>query len=280
MLYAGAHLQIRENFIPRRLLADLAAPEISIFLGVPSMYHILVETLLPAVPDLSHVRYMLSCTAPLSSDLIMAFFHKFRMPICQHYGSSETGAATNHEPASVLAKADSVGKPMHNVAVQIMDDEGHPLPCGEVGEVVVSSGVVAPGYIMGDSTGQAKFNDGTYKTGDLGYMDAAGFLYLRGRKDDMINVGGLKVSPFEVVQVLQSHAGVREAAVAGVKDAMGEEVVYAVVTLKSPVAEQDLLSYCRVRLSEYKVPRRIDMVEEMPRGPSGKVKINAKDIKL
>jgi long-chain acyl-CoA synthetase len=280
MLYSGARLSIREAFIPRRLLADLASPDVSIFLGVPSMYHIFTETLLPTIPDLSHVRFMLSCTAPLSPDLIDAFFEKFHMPICQHYGSSETGAATNHAPASVLERKDSVGQAMQNVTVRIINDEGQPLPAGEVGEVMVTSRVVAPGYIMGDSAGQARFSANTYKTGDLGFMDSDGFLFLRGRKDDMINVGGLKVSPFEVAQVLQSHSCVREAAVAGVKDAMGEEVVYAVVTLKTPASEQDLLSFCRARLSEYKVPRRIDIVEEMPRGPSGKIKIDIRDVQL
>lgn len=280
MLYGGAHLSVRDAFVPRRLLADLAAPEISIFLGVPSMYHILVETLLPSVPDLAHVRYLLSCTAPLQPELIAAFYEKFNLPICQHYGSSETGAVTNHLPTAVLERMDSVGKAMHNVTVRILDDAGQAVPVGQVGEVVVTSRVVSPGYMMGDSAGQAKFSSSTYKTGDLGFLDADGFLFLRGRKDDMINVGGLKVSPFEVVGVLQQHPSVREAATAGVKDAMGEEVVYAIVTLKTPTSEQELLAFCRSRLSDYKVPRRIEVRDEMPRGPSGKIKIDTKEVKL
>jgi acyl-coenzyme A synthetase/AMP-(fatty) acid ligase len=145
---------------------------------------------------------------------------------------------------------------------------------------VVHSLVVAPGYIMGEPSGKSKFGAHVYRTGDVGMMDNEGFLYLRGRVDDVINVGGLKVSPNEVTQVLESFAAVREAAVMGVKDALGEEVVYAVVTLKTAATEQEILTFCRSRLSDYKIPRRVDIRDEMPRGPSGKVKLSSEGIQL
>ena len=133
---------------------------------------------------------------------------------------------------------------------------------------------------MGRPSGYSKFKEDTYWTGDVGIVDEEGFLYLRGRKDDVINVGGLKVSPYEVTQVLEKFPAVSEAAVVGVKDASGEEVVYAVVTLNSPTTEQAILAFCQSRLSDYKAPRRIEIRDEMPRGPSGKIKLSSKDIHL
>ena len=280
MLSAGTPLIMRDAFIPRRMLEDLANPKVTLFLGVPSMYHIFTETFLPAIPDLRHIRYLLSCTAPLSPELITAFYQKFHMPICQHYGSSETGAAANHNPEAVLGRLDSVGKAMKNVKIMIMDDNGETLPAGMEGEVVVQSQVVAPGYIMGEPPGKSKFGDHTYWTGDIGSLDEEGFLYLRGRKDDVINVGGFKVSPYEVARVIESHAAVREAAVIGIKDAIGEEVVYAVVTLKAQATEEEILTFCRSRLADYKIPRRVEIRGEMPRGPSGKIKLTSQDIHL
>jgi long-chain acyl-CoA synthetase len=280
MLFSGAHLKIRDGFVPRRILQDLSQLDVSIFLGVPSMYQIFVETLLPDIPDLSHVRYLLSCTAPLRPDLITAFHEKFRMPICQHYGSSETGAVTNHMPWAVLDRMNSVGRPLSNVQVQIQDSNGQLVPVGSEGEVVVKSRVVAPGYIMGEPPGESKFKGDTYRTGDLGIVDEDGFLHLTGRKDGVINVGGFKVSPYEVTQVLEHFPAVREAGVIGVKDSLGEEVVYAAVTLISPATENDILAFCRSRLSDYKVPRGIKIMDEMPRGPSGKIKLTQEDVGL
>jgi long-chain acyl-CoA synthetase len=280
MLTAGAQLVLREAFVPRRVLADISQREVSLFLGVPSIYRTFVETPLAAVPDLSHIRYLLSCTAPLHPDLIAAFHEKFRMQICQHYGSSETGAATTHDPAQVLAHPTSVGLPMANVQLLILDEHGRELEAGEEGEVVVKSKVVAAGYLMGQPAGEPKFVEDTFRTGDIGCVDLDGFLYLKGRLDDVINVGGLKVSPSEVVQVLETFPAVREAAVVGVQDAAGEEFVYAVVTLKRGATEQEILQHCQGRLSVYKVPRRIQIREEMPRGPSGKIKLDPKDMPL
>jgi long-chain acyl-CoA synthetase len=280
MLFAGARLISQEGFIPRKMLMDLASREVTLFLGVPSMYRLFVDTPLSALPDLSHIRYLLSCTAPLPPELISAFAEKFRMPICQHYGSSETGAVANHRPAEVLARPGSVGLPLHNVRIKIVNEKGEELSPMQEGEVIVRSGVVSPGYVMGNPPGPSRFAGDTYRTGDIGLVDEEGFLYLRGRIDDVINVGGFKVSPYEVIQVLEKFPAVREAAATGVRNANGEEVVCAMVTLKSPASEAEILAFCRAQLSDYKVPRRIEIRDEMPRGPSGKIKITAKDFAL
>ena len=168
---------------------------------------------------------------------------------------------------------------MSNVAVDIVDEDGRSLRAGTEGEIVVTSRAVARGYVMGQPGGRSAFRkESCYWTGDRGTMDGDGFIYVRGRVDDLINVGGFKVSPSEVTRVLQSDARVREAAVVGVKDSMGEISVYAAVTLRETVTETELVSFCRARLADYKVPRRIRICDELPRGPSGKIRVRPEDV--
>jgi long-chain acyl-CoA synthetase len=281
VLASGATLVVQDSFVPRRVLTDISALGITIFLGVPSMYRFLVDTPLTSPPDFSSIRYLLSCTAPLSPDLITGFHRRYRTPISQHYGASETGAVSTHVPAEVLVRPESVGVAMTDVVVNIVDPDGRPLPVGTEGEITVTSRAVAGGYVMGQPPGPSPFRkDACYWTGDRGLIDGDGFIYVRGRMDDLINVGGFKVSPYEVTRTLESDPRVREAAVVGIKDSMGETVVYAAVTLSASVTETELLSVCRARLADYKVPRRIRIYAELPRGPSGKIRLQPDDVAL
>jgi len=278
MLMSGAGLILRDHFIPRRAVADLATKDVTVFVGVPSMYKLLMQTHLSSVPDLSHIRFLLSGTANLHADFVRAFNDRFGVPLCQHYGSSETGAATNHVPSEVLAHPDSVGLPVKNVTVAVVGDDQQPLPPGAEGEIVVRSDAVALGYIMGKPEGGIGLKNGEFRTGDLGVIDDDGYITVMGRKDDVINVGGLKVSPHEVTRVLEGFPAVREAAVVGVEDPIGGRVVYAAVSLDGPATEQEIITYCQRHLADYKVPRRIEIMDELPRGPSGKIKLRATDI--
>jgi long-chain acyl-CoA synthetase len=279
-LFSGATLVLREAFVPHSALADMESGGVTVFLGVPSMYRFFLECAQSSGLSLTHVRYLLSCTAPLHPELITEFHARFDAPICQHYGSSETGAVTTHVPSEVMRHPESVGVCMKGVDVSIVDGEGRPVPCGREGEVAIGGPAVAKGYAMGQGEGISSFRGGLYHTGDEGYLDGNGFLYLRGRKGDLINVGGHKVSPLEVAQMLESHPAVREAAVIGVKDRTGEEVVCAAVALKQHATEENILSFCRSRLADYKIPRRIDIVDAIPRGHSGKVRLRPDDFRV
>ncbi|MEO8462857.1 MAG: AMP-binding protein [Chloroflexota bacterium] len=279
MLRSGATLVPSDVFVARRVIADLAEGRCSIFLGVPTMYRMLVDTRLASAPSLSAARYLLSCTAPLSPSLIAAFHDRFDAAICQHYGSSEAGAVTTHLPSAVLGRPDSVGQAMQNVTLAISDLSGLEVARGLEGEVVVSGPAVARRYVMG-AAHDRPLGDGTFRMGDLGVIDTDGFLYLRGRMDQMINVGGFKVSPVEVAQVLEKYPPVNEAAVIGASDGHGEEVVYAAVTLRLAATETEIIAFCRSQLADYKVPRRIDIRDELPRGPTGKIRLRPKDVRL
>ena len=279
-LFSGACLVLQDFFVPRRICDDLAHEEVTVFLGVPTMYRrMLEEPSGPSVPA-PRLRYLLSCTAPLEAETIHAFHARFGLPLCQHYGSSETGAVTNHDPAAVLRHPDSIGRPIRNVQVRIVDEHGTEVALGAEGEVVVTSAAVARGYFLGAPVDGGPFREGSFWTGDLAVRDGDGFIQLRGRKDHVINVGGLKVSPEEVRRTLESHPSVREAAVIGVQDAAGEAAVSAMVTLKQPATEKELIVFCYRALADYKVPRRIHIRDALPRGPAGKVRLRPEDVPL
>ena len=277
-LHAGSTLVLEEGFVPRRTLTALAAAGLSAFLGVPAQYRALLATRADAAPHLSGVRWLLSCTAPLAPDVVSAFGDRFRAPICQHYGSSETGAVTTHVPSEVLRRPESVGRPMDGVRVIVAEPGGDALPLGDEGEVVVESEAVADGYVLGAPPGRSSFRSGSFWTGDVGRLDADGFLTLLGRRDSLINVGGLKVSPAEVTATLERHPAVREAAVIGVPDGHGNEIPYAVVALSGSAEESELVAYCAAALAEYKVPHRIEIRDELPKTVSGKVRLTAEDL--
>ena len=276
-LYSGTTLVVEDAFVPRRTLRRLAS-RIAAFLGVPAQYRTFLTTQIDEVPDLSEVRWLLSCTAPLAPETVTEFTDRFGAPICQHYGSSETGAVTTHLPSEVAARPASVGRPMSGVEVSLVED-GRPVPPGSEGEVVVASGAVARGYALGAPDGPSPLVDGVFRTGDIGRMDSDGFLTLVGRRDAMINVGGLKVSPTEVSATLERHPAVAEAAVLGFPDGRDEEVVYAVVSLSEPVGEAELVAFCRDNLAEHKVPRRVEIRDELPRTASGKVRLGVDDLR-
>jgi acyl-coenzyme A synthetase/AMP-(fatty) acid ligase len=132
--------------------------------------------------------------------------------------------------------------------------------------------------VLGAPPGRSPFRAGSFWTSDLGRMDEDGFLTVLGRRDALINVGGLKVSPAEVAATLEAHPAVREAGVIGVPDSQGDEVPYAVVALSGAADESDLIAHCRATLAEYKVPRRIEIRDELPRTASGKVRLTREDL--
>jgi long-chain acyl-CoA synthetase len=276
-LISGAQLVLEDFFVPSRIASDLRDLGITVFLGVPNMYRRWIEHGAPTEAPVPGVRYLLSCTAPLDVPTIQAFHERFHMPLCQHYGSSETGAVTNHVPSEVMRRPQSIGLPMRHVGVRLCDANGNDVVPGEEGEIVVESKAMARGYLMGAPEDRQPFRPEGFWTGDLAVQDEAGYVTLLGRVDHIINVGGFKVSPDEVRQVLESHPAVREAGAVGVCDRSGETVVAAMVALRTEATEKELIAFCYGRLADYKVPRRIHLRDELPRGPSGKVRLEPED---
>lgn len=195
------------------------------------------------------------------------------------YGLTECTAPCASVPPEKEAPVDpvsgtlSVGVPGPRTVVRILDPAGNEVPFGEQGEIVVRGPQVVPGYWRRpDATAEA-FPDGELRTGDIGFMDRDGWLYVVDRMKDMINASGFKVWPREVEDVLYTHPDVREAAVVGVPDAYRGESVKAYVSLR-PGAEAgpaDLAAYCKERLAAYKYPREVEILAELPKTTSGKI---------
>ncbi|MFE9538370.1 class I adenylate-forming enzyme family protein [Streptomyces sp. NPDC006691] len=217
--------------------------------------------------------------APLPPALVEKFRADFGPYIRNGYGLTECTAPCASVPPEKVAPVDpvsgtlSVGVPGPETVVRIVDLEGNDVPFGEQGEIVVRGPQVVPGYWRRPEATAEAFPDGELRTGDIGFMDRDGWLYVVDRMKDMINASGFKVWPREVEDVLYTHPAVREAAVVGIPDAYRGESVKAYVSLR-PGAEADpaeLAAYCKERLAAYKYPRVVEVLAELPKTTSGKI---------
>ncbi|MFJ8587121.1 AMP-binding protein [Streptomyces sp. NPDC093595] len=217
--------------------------------------------------------------APLPAALVEKFRAGFGPYIRNGYGLTECTAPCAAVPAEKEAPVDpasgtlSVGLPGAETLVRILDETGREVPIGEPGEIAVRGPQVVPGYWrLPEATAEA-FPGGELRTGDIGFMDADGWLYVVDRKKDMINASGFKVWPREVEDVLHTHPAVREAAVVGVPDAYRGETVKAYVSLRpgTSAGPAELAAYCEQRLAAYKYPREVEILPELPKTASGKI---------
>jgi long-chain acyl-CoA synthetase len=217
--------------------------------------------------------------APIPPSTVSAFSERFGHYIHNIYGLTETTSPSHGVPLGAEAPVDtasgalSVGVPVYGTVARIVGDDGGDLPPGEVGEIVTEGPQVVPGYWnRPDETAHA-LPGGALHTGDVGYMDEAGWFYIVDRKKDQINAGGYKVWPREVEDVLYEHAAVREAAVVGVPDAYRGETVKAFVSLRpgQVTTPDELVDFCRRRMAAYKYPRSVEVLDELPKTVTGKL---------
>ncbi|MFI1410379.1 class I adenylate-forming enzyme family protein [Streptomyces sp. NPDC020707] len=217
--------------------------------------------------------------APLPPALVEKFRAGFGPYIRNGYGLTECTAPCASVPPHLEAPVDpasgtlAVGLPGPDTAVRIVDDHGQEVPFGEQGEILVRGPQVVPGYWRRPEATAETFPDGELRTGDIGFIDAQGWLYVVDRKKDMINASGFKVWPREVEDVLYTHPAVREAAVVGVPDGYRGETVKAYISLRPGAAEDPaaLAAYCKERLAAYKYPRQVEILPELPKTASGKI---------
>ncbi|MGI5205055.1 AMP-binding protein [Spirillospora sp. CA-108201] len=229
--------------------------------------------------DLSSLSKVLSGGAPVPAAAVRAFADAFGIYIHNAYGLTETTSAAVLVPLGRTAPVDeasgalAIGVPLPSVHVEIRDERGEPLPPGEIGELAITGPQVAAGYWRNPEQTRAAFPDGVLLTGDVGFMDVAGWVYLVDRKKDMIVAAGYKIWPREVEDVLYEHPGVREAAVVGAPDPYRGETVHAHVSLRSgaTATAEELRAFCRERLAVYKAPSRIEIRDELPKSVTGKI---------
>ena len=270
----GATVIYIARFSPVATLNAIREHKVSIFFGIPSMFAAVLRLKDAKPEDFAQMYAVISGGEPLPPTLREAFKQKYGVPIYEGYGLTETSPVVALNTPNVN-RPGSVGRMVPRAQVKIVDDNGNDVPPGQVGEIWLKGPMIMKGYHnLAAETSAVLTTDRHFKTGDLGMIDPDGFLYITGRKKDMIIVAGEKAFPREIEETLIRHPAVAEAAVVGKKDAQRGEVVVAFVLPKEGQTAQadELREFARSSgLAQWKVPREIFVVQELPRNPTGKV---------
>ncbi|MFC1755658.1 long-chain fatty acid--CoA ligase [Thermoproteota archaeon] len=278
--YAGASIVVMKSARPfRRTIRAIRKNNVTFFVGVPSLYHILNEVKLPKVIDSFLIRFLLpirvciSGAAALPVPVWEKFQRRFRLPLLEGYGLTEASPVVSLNPYRGKNKGGSIGRPVEGVEVRIVDKQDNILDCDQVGEIIVKGPNVMQGYYNKPEATKETIKGGWLYTGDLGKKDRDGYLYIVGRKKDMVNVRGLNVYPREIEEILCQHEKVMEAAVIGIADYHKGEVPKGFVVLKEgeSVTQRELVLYLRKHLADYKVPRLIEFRNSLPKNTTGKI---------
>lgn len=267
----GVTIVMHPRFDTTAVFSAIERHRIVSFAGVPAMFVALLFSPDADKYDTSSLVYCVSGSAPLPVNILRGFEQKFQCQIREGYGLSEASAALTGHSADIEIRPGSVGKPLPGVELQIVNEQGQPVPVGEVGEVIARGSNVMKGYYNLPEETAAAIRDGWLHTGDMGRFDEDGYVYIVERKKDLIIRGGFNIYPRDVEEVLATHPTVIEVAVVGIpSEKMGEEVKAFVVT-RTPVEADELMAYCRERLANYKTPKEIEFVSALPRNAIGKI---------
>lgn len=273
--YGASELIIHRRFDAAATIAALANERITVFSAAPTIFHGLVSHPDLVAADLSSLHACYSGAAPLPPEILARWEALTGSPILEGYGMSEAGPCMTYNPVNGVRKPGSVGLPVPGSTVQIvsLDDPEQILPVGAEGEIRVRGPHVMVGYRNLPNETAAALREGWMYTGDIAALDEDGYVFIRGRKFDTVNVGGFKVYPREIDEVLLAHPAVLDAATCGVADAHYGQVVHAWVVLQPGVqiSPQELMDYCASQLVRYKVPRAIGVTARLPKTSVGKL---------
>jgi acyl-CoA synthetase (AMP-forming)/AMP-acid ligase II len=271
----GMTLYIVREIVPEQLLKLMVEQKIEAGLLVPSVLLFLTELPESRKADFSALKHITYGTAPIAPDLLKRCLEIFKCRFCQIYGLTETtGPFTclthEHHHGERLR---SCGRPMFGARAKIVGADGRDLPPGEVGEICYQGESLMTGYWARPQATEEVMRDGWFHTGDAGYIDEEGFIFIKDRIKDMIVSGSENVYPAEVEAVLMGHPDIVEVAVIGVPDKKWGEAVKAVVVKRagSSLDEASLIDWTRDKLAGYKRPRSVDFIDRLPRNASGKL---------
>ena len=273
VIYFGGSVILHERFDAEEVLKTIEREKITYIGAVPTMCERMLRVLESTRYDTSTLRCLAITGGKVHPAVLEALKANITPNIYRTYASTDSGQMAISKPADMEEKPGAAGRPVWCVDLRIVDDRHHPLPVGEVGEIICRSPLATHGYYKNPEATSASFRDGWFYTGDLGYFDEAGFLYVVGRKKDMIKSGGISVYPLEIESALYGHPEVLEAAVLGVPDAQWGEAVTAVVVLKprARAAGAELIAFCKERLAAYKVPKSVEIRASLPHTEIGKI---------
>ena len=273
-LFVGASIVMRRRFVLDEFWPAIERYRVTLFSAVPTVYAMLLAAPDDERHDTSSLRFGVCGAAPMPPEVYRRFEQRFGVKIAEGYGLSEATCVSSLNPVDGRErKIGSVGLPLPGQEICVVDDAGRALEPGAAGEVVVRGANVMPGYLRNSEATAEAMRGGWLRTGDIGYLDSDGYLYLVDRKKDMIIRGGENVYPKEVENVLYQHPAVLEAAVVGIPDSvMGEQVkAYIVLRPGQTVAAEDFLLFCARHLARYKTPKEVAFLPSLPKNAVGKV---------
>jgi acyl-CoA synthetase (AMP-forming)/AMP-acid ligase II len=271
----GGTVVVPNKFNPMSFWRTVREHGVTWYSCVPTIHQLSVARLTEKPEGIEKLRFVRSCSSALSPALMEKLENIIQVPVLEAYGMTEASHQMCSNPLPPRGrKAASVG-PGTGVKVGIMDDAGTILPSGELGEVVIQGPNVIEGYENNPEANARSFTNGWFRTGDQGMIDAEGYLHLTARIKELINRGGEKIAPLEIDEVLMAHPCVAEAVAFGMPHpTWGEEVAVAVV-LKEPQTEAALLEHCKQKLADFKCPKKILIVDQIPRTATGKIQRRA-----
>jgi len=274
-LYAGGSTVISPKFSSSKFWNTISDYQITSFGSVATMLSMLLSTYPNGVPEglkTDQLRFAMCGSAPVPAEVIKKFEETFNCPVGEGYGLSESTCRSTFNPPDKRGRPGSCGLPIGN-EMKVFDDDDHELPDGELGEIVLRGENILKGYFKDPEATEKAFRSGWFHTGDIGYRDPEGFFYIVDRKSDMIIRGGENIYPREIDEILYRHPAVAAAATIGVPDPLYGEEVAAFVVLKDgmKVREEEIIDYCKAELADYKCPKSVRFVKDIPKGPTGKL---------
>ncbi len=274
-LYAGGSSVVSPKFSASRFWQIISDYQITSFGSVATMLSMLLTKYPGGVPaglKTNQLRFAMCGSAPVPAEVMNRFEETFNCLVIEGYGLSESTCRSTFNPPDKRRRPGSCGMPIGN-EMRVVDEEDREVADGELGEIVLRGENILKGYYRNPEATATAFRGGWFHTGDVGYRDADGFFYIVDRKSDMIISGGENIYPREIDEVLYQHPAVAAAASIGVPDQLyGEEVAAFVVVKEGREANEDeLIAFCRARLADYKCPKSVRIVKEIPKGPTGKL---------
>ncbi len=274
-LYAGGSTVVSPKFSASRFWQVISDYQITSFGSVATMLSMLLSAYPDGVPpefDASRLRFAMCGSAPVPAEVMRRFEETFKCLVIEGYGLSESTCRSTFNPPDRRRRSGSCGLPIGN-EMRVVDENDQDVADGELGEIVLRGENILKGYYKNDTATAEAFRNGWFHTGDIGYRDADGFYYIVDRKSDMIIRGGENIYPREIDEVLYQHPAVAAAATVGVPDSLYGEEVAAYIVLKDgrEGTEEEFIAHCRARLADFKCPKSVRFVSDIPKGPTGKL---------
>jgi len=274
-LYAGGSTVVCPKFSASRFWQIISDYQITSFGSVATMLSMLLSTYPDGIPTglrTDQLRFAMCGSAPVPAEVMKRFEETFNCLVIEGYGLSESTCRSTFNPPDLRRRPGSCGLPIGN-EMRVVDEEDREVPDGTLGEIVLRGQNILKGYFKNPDATAVAFRNDWFHTGDIGYRDADGYFFIVDRKSDMIIRGGENIYPREIDEVLYQYPGVAAAAAVGMPDELYGEEVAAFIVLKpgTSASEAEIISFCKDRLADYKCPKMVRFVPEIPKGPTGKL---------